>query len=386
MWSLLLAAVGQVWTVDDDGPADFATIGEAVEAAADGDSILVRAGLFGSWAIDGKSLSVFFEPGAVSGVVAVTDLARSQRLLLQGMTASGRLILGSCAGNVWLEDCAINAFAACGITNCESVVIVDSTIDSDVASLPFLPSPGAVVSNSTVHVYDSTFRGAVGVGGSHALFCDEGLADGGHGMRVDSGFVFASGCTFEGGPGGFGDDQGLLFNGEGTDGGAGIELQVGATLELVACQLIGGPAGAGTPGCADGMEGLPLEDHGGTVAQSRGVARALVGPGVLREGDVADLVFAGEAGDFVFGLASTSASPLAVPGFVGPLHVNFPWALVSLGALPPGGQLLVQLPIGDLPPGVLFLTRYLQPVMVASSGAPFYLGAPAAFTVLDGSF
>ena len=35
---------GEVWTVDDDGPADFSTIQEAIDASANGDRIEIRAG------------------------------------------------------------------------------------------------------------------------------------------------------------------------------------------------------------------------------------------------------------------------------------------------------------------------------------------------------
>src|SRR4030043_965503 len=34
------------WIVDDDGPADFSTIQEAINGASDGDTIYVRAGVY----------------------------------------------------------------------------------------------------------------------------------------------------------------------------------------------------------------------------------------------------------------------------------------------------------------------------------------------------
>lgn len=382
MWWLALLAAGQVWVVDDDGPGDFTTLDAAVAAAAEGDAILVRAGTYTSFSVDGKSLSLHFEPGSVAGVMQVRNLAASQRVLVQGMTSSGRAILDDCEGSVWLEGCTINAFAACEIASCDSVVLADCAIDSDVAGFPFVPSAGITITASTVHVYDSVFGGAVGRGGSHSIFCADGTADGGAGMRVESGFAFASGSTFEGGPGGFGDDQGLMFNGNGTDGGAGVEVEAGAEVDLVACTLIGGPGGVGTTGCEDGDPGLPLDDPGGVVTQVRGIARSLDGPGFLQEGDLADLVFTGAPGDLVLGLASIGTASLAVPGFLGPLQVSFPWVLVTVGTLPPTGELLLQLTVGNLPAGVLYLTRYLQPVMVSSGGA-LYLGAPTAFTSFD---
>ena len=39
-------AHAEVWTVDDDGPADFSTIQDAIDASADGDRIEIRAGTY----------------------------------------------------------------------------------------------------------------------------------------------------------------------------------------------------------------------------------------------------------------------------------------------------------------------------------------------------
>ena len=39
-------ASADIWTVDDDGPADFTTIQDAVNAASDGDEIHVHPGTY----------------------------------------------------------------------------------------------------------------------------------------------------------------------------------------------------------------------------------------------------------------------------------------------------------------------------------------------------
>ena len=60
--SLLLAsamsAQGTVWTVDFDGSGDFDEIQPAVDAAADGDVILVAPGGYAPFRISGKGLRV----------------------------------------------------------------------------------------------------------------------------------------------------------------------------------------------------------------------------------------------------------------------------------------------------------------------------------------
>ena len=40
------SAMAETWTVDDDGPADFDNIQAAVNAASDGDEILVSPGTY----------------------------------------------------------------------------------------------------------------------------------------------------------------------------------------------------------------------------------------------------------------------------------------------------------------------------------------------------
>jgi nitrous oxidase accessory protein NosD len=49
------------WTVDDDGPADFSTIQEAVDAASDGDNIQVRSGIYNEHVSATKSLTFLGE-------------------------------------------------------------------------------------------------------------------------------------------------------------------------------------------------------------------------------------------------------------------------------------------------------------------------------------
>jgi len=59
---ITIKAKPTTWTVDDDGPADFHTIQEAVNAASDGDTILVRAGTYNEEVlIKGKSISLIGE-------------------------------------------------------------------------------------------------------------------------------------------------------------------------------------------------------------------------------------------------------------------------------------------------------------------------------------
>jgi pectin methylesterase-like acyl-CoA thioesterase len=77
------ATFADIWTVDDDGKADFDNIQAAVDASSDGDEILVMPGTYtstGDEVVDmlGKSLSIIGtgEPEAsiIYGEVKVADL------------------------------------------------------------------------------------------------------------------------------------------------------------------------------------------------------------------------------------------------------------------------------------------------------------------------
>ncbi|HEX5011641.1 MAG TPA: hypothetical protein VFY71_14705, partial [Planctomycetota bacterium] len=85
------AAQGALWIVDDDGGpgVDATDIQAAIDAAADGDVILVRSGVYSSLVLDGRSLSVIGEDGEdvelAPGTVSVAHLAADQRVLLRGL-------------------------------------------------------------------------------------------------------------------------------------------------------------------------------------------------------------------------------------------------------------------------------------------------------------
>ena len=49
------------WTVDDDGPADFSTIQEAINAASPGDTIFVRNGIYYEIVVVNKTVSLVGE-------------------------------------------------------------------------------------------------------------------------------------------------------------------------------------------------------------------------------------------------------------------------------------------------------------------------------------
>jgi len=129
------------WTVDDDGPADFRTIQEAINAANDGDAIFVEAGIYYEHVFVNKTLSLLGEDasativdGSGSGNVFTID---KNNITITGFTIrnsgttlgnagmrlnnaslcsiSGNSIRDNFAG-LWLEESSENLILANNIT------------------------------------------------------------------------------------------------------------------------------------------------------------------------------------------------------------------------------------------------------------------------------
>jgi pectin methylesterase-like acyl-CoA thioesterase len=85
-------AQGVLWVVDDSGGpgVDYTSLQAAIDGSANGDTILVRAGYYGSAVIDGKALIVTSEnagaPAAVqTSSLTVRSLGAAQGVVLRGL-------------------------------------------------------------------------------------------------------------------------------------------------------------------------------------------------------------------------------------------------------------------------------------------------------------
>lgn len=110
---VLRAPAQSTWIVDASGAADadFASIQAAVDAATDGDRILIRAGQYGGFEIVGKGLAVHGEGGvrlSSTGTLHVRDTGPDQHVSISDLRISG-VSIGSgqgttnCRGRVLLE-------------------------------------------------------------------------------------------------------------------------------------------------------------------------------------------------------------------------------------------------------------------------------------------
>jgi parallel beta-helix repeat protein len=129
------------WTVDDDGPADFDTIQEAINNAADGDTVFVKAGTYSEHVVANKTVSLVGEDvsativdGGGSGNVFTINrnnvsidsftIQNSGTILGNAGLRLDNVSLCSISGNsirdnfagIWLEESSENLIVANNIT------------------------------------------------------------------------------------------------------------------------------------------------------------------------------------------------------------------------------------------------------------------------------
>lgn len=287
-----LSAQGAVWTVDDDGGADFTVIQDAVDVAADGDVIVVRDGVYGAGArngaivIDGMAVTVRAESGhapEILGQIRVLHIAAAQSVELRGLTVpmvasveplgSPRhaLDVSACRGSVSVIDCSLHGGGVAGF---------------------FPTGTGANLDRAReVTFHRTTLRGRDGAG---LIAIDSGVAlhechvegdgpvflQGNPGVLVLGGFLLVRGGSIRGAAG---ENSGLVFNPfsmeftctSAHDGGPGLWLArdlsplpygPAASLPLAlvgGAEVAGGVGGTGALHCPDAAGGPPfLIDEG----------------------------------------------------------------------------------------------------------------------------
>lgn len=239
--SLLLPTI---WIVDVQMGlgAHFADIPAAISAAANGDTILVRAGTYTSFALIGKAVTVRGEGGAATRIVG-TPAA----IAVQVVNSGGAVVLSG----LRLEGSA----------------------------------PAVLLMNSFVTLLDCDLIGV------------DGLGLGGIGLTATDSQVVTSRCTFTGGAA-----SGSLV----ALGGDAMRIGAGSTLVADQCVFVGGNAAGLAPGIQIVGRGLLCSDsarldrrrlRGGNGAATAGVGIEVAAGGTVRlAGDATAYVASGFAG------------------------------------------------------------------------------------------
>jgi len=404
----LLAAAARAGVTVVDG--DFFVLQTAIDAAADGDILLLKPGSGGfisGATIDGKSLTLVVDGGSYNlGHLTVSNVPAGGQVTLRGLTISdpiaffytafpesGGIEVRDCAGSVWIDAC--------------SIVAAPQSPGGFAGSLP--GAHGLFALNSAdVVLSDGSVTGGVGAfeNGSCTIPGYAPSSRGGDGVRARDSNVALLRMQVTGGAGG--GPSGVCSQGDSSPGGDGLRLQ-GAARVHVAGGVVHGAndtASAAGPGA-----GLVIEDVAGAVTL-RGVSvtagtglpaaldvvappgtvqtyaaepRGLQVSSPLRQGEAGQIDIEGLAGDLVALFEAPAGTFAPLPGKQGIFLLGAPTVGPVFAAFSPADAW--SLPFGTptlLPAGVDGTTILLQ--LVVKSGTQVLVEDVASCTILDASF
>jgi hypothetical protein len=371
----------RVFVVDDTPECRFSgAIQAAVDAAADGDIVLVMPGIHAGFRIAGKSVHVFGDSSAgevrVTSKLEVRDLSADQVAVVRGLAFVGSFQEGLVENNdgaIWIEDCSfqfglrVSASDAVGVFDCESLGHSSFTL----VSRGLRATDGA-----EVFAYGSSFLGFDG----RDAFCYDCYC--------------YYGCY-----GYYGTDA--------TSGGAAVTLSTGARASFFGNHLEGGAGGAGYDCSALGAvcdfpaagDGHALFGEPGTEARlmNNTIVGRLGGGGTrthlpgrvgsysvaspVSSGTPATLEFSGPPGWDVFLTYSVAYAPEYVPERNGFSVVDPESPLLFIGSLPLSGTLQIAVPF-QLPLGAKAGVFYSQMKLYDPATDSAYLAEPSALLVV----
>ncbi len=415
--SLLLALVSRsrasVIVVDAAGGGAFTALAPAIASAVDGDLVLVKSGSYASFSVTNRALDIIADDGAnviVNGTVQIVNLAATREVSLAGfdvraLAGANALVLSNCAGSVRIQDCALLAGAHADCSNANASRAAARLVNSLDASFARCTLTGAAAEEEYLYsgsggsgvdllgarcaFYDSTISGGRGAdfrGTCTPLYGYGYAGEGGPGLSAfNTGFIFASRCTFTGGRGG--DLVGFPPGSGGFEGCAGPAWSIagfpGGAQRVLDTLLAAGGNGVPHYHC-----GVPQALAGGPAPRTlAGVARRMSASRVTRELGLLHLDFTGIAGDRVELLIAERSAFLDQPALRGVSLVRRvkPQPVLLAGTVPASGTLTLDVPIAELGPGVAS-RRFVAQALFLEPGGAATLSTPAVLALLDAAY
>jgi hypothetical protein len=372
-----------VIVVDASGGGQYTEIQPAVDAAADGDLILVHAGHYGSVVIQGKSIHVSAAPGAevLTDFVKVKDLALGN-VFLDGLwivasTPENVLLVTNCGASVRVRDCRLQGNASVTgvrLSNATDVALSGTDVRGG------YDRAGLFASNSRIALYRCEVLGGRG--------SDECYApDGQPGCElVNSSTIFFSDSTVVGGNGG---SSGCCYPG---DGGPGLHLTGSSIAYVLETSFAGGTGGEGdlfNCGLVYGEDGPDVDvESGSSLENIPPPARTFLASGIVREGCDQEVWIEGAPGDEVFLPRSARGTFVVMPSAFGIRHLADPpfLNLPPLVVLPASGHVKLRLPALDVGISAPFSSETTHDQLIARDAANAIAFGECAYTaVFDSS-
>ncbi|MFN0243780.1 MAG: hypothetical protein ACKVWV_12895 [Planctomycetota bacterium] len=412
--SLASPVLAGVIVVDVAGGGSFTQIQPAVDAAANGDTLLVKNGNYAGFVIDDKALNVVRDAGttgAITNTITVRNLAVDKDVLLQNLVVTAPsvedaithgLVCTNNAGSVRVQDSTLTGgnadFDGCGdfqfpgagasVQSSTDVVMIRCTLTGGLGwgfancNCGFARQGGAGLQSSAslVALYDCALLGGRGGPG---MECG---GKGGTGALVSGSLgVYAADSSFTGGMGGmFGLPDATCPSWSGGYGGSGLVVQSPAVAQSLDNTFAAGTQiGSSQIFCPqdDWSQGVPTQ---GSLFQFIGAGRSIEFPSPVREGQALHVTIRGVAGDRVRLRLSSDTSFQTIPSLRGVLNTPHLDQGLIVGALPASGTLVVSVPNPMLPSGTLAQQKYLQASVVTPAGG--YIGSMGTLVVLDAGF
>ena len=397
-------ALGDILTVDDSGGMNFTDIQAAVNAATDGDTILVFEGSYAGFLVDGKALNVFAETNNVVNVtstVQISNLVEPKRLVLSDLRITATsvypqspaaLAMNVNTGSVRIQKCTLAGGAGTLVFDDEGEPFGSGGIGADLffctdvafTACTILGGNGAGITTgysfqsggvggkgvfariSAVALYDCLIRGG---NGGDSVGMNGG--NGGDGYHAPTGGFFSSGTAFRGGDGGSETDFVPWF--QGGNGGDGIVSGRNSNIHLLDSTYGGGAGGFSFDG-TNGTPGVGL-DGGGIVEQLNGTRRKCTAASITAPASQLAVTITGQPGDQVYLPSSNQSFFKYRPGMHGTWLIAAPRLMTAqpIGVIPASGVLVTQIPIASSGSGAVVTT--VQGLVVDTLGNS-YIASP----------
>jgi hypothetical protein len=333
---LAASAAAGTWVVDDDGGigVGFTDIQPAIDAAAPGDTILVRDGLYGSFILE-RGVAIVADTGHAPVLVElgaeIRNVPAGETALLAGFEVP-RFFVHDCAGTVLLDDCTFGphiAVTSVRLYHCTLVGMSRSTVvgqnggDESLTGPSFYERRAVEVLNSTVVWSACSLTG--GRGGTKYT---SGGRPGEPAILARGSLLFCQSSTIRGGTGGssWGPDP-SEFDCDGGDGAPALSLD---DCEVELHGRAGDVVHGGDTGVPSWIGGVPGTPASAIVALDSGVLHS--GVTLATYGGVA--VFDGT------GSTLTTTTP-AVPALTLSGDALLGGSLEPVLQAPPGAQFLL---------------------------------------------